>query len=79
MSPPPVSPRTPPTRELPYSLLPAVSEHTISAQWGVTENGRRARYYQPTAAGRAHLRDESDRLTDYVDALTAILSARTAT
>jgi DNA-binding PadR family transcriptional regulator len=51
----------------------------LTAQWGVTENGRRARYYQPTAAGRAYLRDESDRLTDYVDALTAILSARTAT
>ncbi|HTJ23093.1 MAG TPA: helix-turn-helix transcriptional regulator [Gemmatimonadaceae bacterium] len=49
----------------------------VAAEWGITENGRRARYYRPTAAGRAHLRAETKRLTDYVDALTSILSGRT--
>jgi DNA-binding PadR family transcriptional regulator len=44
----------------------------------VTEKGRRARYYRLTAAGRAHLRAEAARLADYVDALTAVLAARTA-
>jgi transcriptional regulator len=50
----------------------------LAARWGVTEKGRRARYYELTAAGRAHLRAESAKLTDYVDALTTVLAARTA-
>ena len=50
----------------------------LAAGWGVTANGRRARYYQPTAAGRAHLEEEAARLADYVDALTTVLAARTA-
>jgi transcriptional regulator len=50
----------------------------LAAEWGVTEKARRARYYRLTAAGRAHLRAETARLTDYVDALTAVLSARAA-
>lgn len=50
----------------------------LAAEWGTTGKGRRARYYRVTASGRAHLRAESARLTDYVDALTTILAARTA-
>ena len=50
----------------------------LAADWGVTEKGRRARYYRLTHAGRAHLGAESARLTDYVDALTAVLAARSA-
>ncbi len=50
----------------------------IAAEWGVTEKARRARYYQVTKAGRAHLAAETARLTEYVDALTTILAARTA-
>jgi transcriptional regulator len=48
----------------------------ISAAWGVTKNGRRARYYQMTPAGRAHLRAETRALAAHVDALTSVLSAR---
>ena len=50
----------------------------LGAEWGVTKNGRRARYYRLTAAGRAHLRAESDRLVDHFDALVTILGARTS-
>ena len=50
----------------------------LQAEWGVTEKARRARYYRLTSAGRAHLRAETERLTEYVDALTTILAARTA-
>lgn len=50
----------------------------LAAEWGVTENGRRARYYRLTTAGRAHLRAETTRLTEYASALTDVLSARTA-
>ncbi len=50
----------------------------LAGEWGITENGRRARYYTITAAGRAHLRAEAKRLTEYADALTAVLNTRTA-
>ena len=50
----------------------------IVAEWGVTKNGRRARYYRITPAGRTHLRAESARLVDHFDAVAAILSAKTA-
>lgn len=50
----------------------------LTAEWGITENGRRARYYRLTAAGRAHLRTETKRLTNYAGALTAVLTARSA-
>src|SRR3954464_13075206 len=48
----------------------------IAADWGVTKNGRRARYYKLTTAGRALLRTESDRLVDHFDALTTVLAAK---
>ena len=51
----------------------------LTADWGVTSNNRRARYYQHTVSGRAALREESAALVEHVAALTAILAARTAT
>jgi PadR family transcriptional regulator, regulatory protein PadR len=50
----------------------------LAADWGITDKGRRARYYRLTRAGRAHLAAETAKLTDYVDALTTVLAARTA-
>ena len=50
----------------------------LTAAWGVTGNGRRARYYSLTAAGRATLREESAALVDHVEALADILGARRA-
>jgi transcriptional regulator len=50
----------------------------IAAEWGVTKNGRRARYYRLTPSGRTHLRAESDRLVDHFDALTTVLATRKA-
>lgn len=45
------------------SLYPALHRMTrrgwIKAQWGLSENNRRARYYQLTAQGRAQLVDEA--------------------
>jgi DNA-binding PadR family transcriptional regulator len=48
----------------------------VEAEWGVTENNRRARYYRITAAGRAHLRAESARWVRYAETVTSILTAR---
>jgi PadR family transcriptional regulator PadR len=50
----------------------------LTAEWGMTDNGRRARYYRLTRQGRAHLRAESKRLTEYASALTGVLGARSA-
>jgi len=50
----------------------------LAAGWDVTENGRRAKYYRITPAGRDHLRAESARLVDYFDAIVAVLRAKTA-
>lgn len=48
----------------------------IAAEWGVTKNDRRARYYRITPAGREHLRAESARLVDHLGAVVAILGAK---
>jgi PadR family transcriptional regulator PadR len=50
----------------------------LAAEWGITDNGRRARYYRLTSAGRVHLRAESKRLTDYAETLALVLAARSA-
>jgi len=50
----------------------------IAAEWGVTKNGRQAKYYRITSAGRDYLKAESSRLVDHLGAVVAILSAKTA-
>src|SRR5579872_3670011 len=37
----------------------------IRAEWGITDNNRRARYYSVTAAGRVHLRRAAATLLRY--------------
>jgi PadR family transcriptional regulator, regulatory protein PadR len=50
----------------------------VEADWGTTENNRRARYYSLTASGRAHLRSETRRLVRFAATLMAVLqSSRT--
>ena len=44
----------------------------IESDWGVSEKGRRARYYRLTAAGRKALREEEDRWERYVAAVAKI-------
>lgn len=46
----------------------------LAAEWGVTENNRRARYYRITPAGRAHLRAETALWVRYVDTVTGVLT-----
>ena len=62
-----------------YQALHRMEERgLIVAQWGITENNRRARYYQLTAAGRAHLRSETSRWVRYAETVTDILTTRDA-
>ena len=46
----------------------------IEAEWGVTENNRRARYYRIGAVGRAHLRRETATWVRYAETVTGILT-----
>ncbi len=63
-----------------YQALHRMEERgLVDAEWGVTENNRRARYYRITAAGRAHLRSESARWVRYAETVTSILTARQRT
>jgi PadR family transcriptional regulator PadR len=48
----------------------------LTASWGTTENNRKARYYNVTAAGKVHLRAETAALKSSVAALAAILDTR---
>ena len=45
------------------ALYPALSrlegQALLSAEWGISDNNRRAKYYQLTAAGRKRLREET--------------------
>jgi DNA-binding PadR family transcriptional regulator len=50
----------------------------ITADWGVTQNGRRARYYRLAPAGRKHLQTETAHFVEHFDALLSILGARKA-
>lgn len=47
----------------------------VSSSWGVSETGRRARYYELTAAGRAQFRVEKNTWTRYAHAVFAALEA----
>lgn len=49
----------------------------VAAEWGVTENNRRARYYEITPAGRAHLEKERAGWLRYAQRVQAILALRT--
>lgn len=46
----------------------------VAAEWGVTENNRRARYYRVTRAGRAHLTRETATWVRYAETVTGILT-----
>lgn len=45
----------------------------VKAEWGLTENNRRARYYTLTPAGRTHLRKETARFVRYTETMIGIL------
>jgi PadR family transcriptional regulator, regulatory protein PadR len=60
-----------------FALLRLEKRELIDAEWGVTENNRRARYYRITSRGRRELKAQSAALLRYARALTAILGGQT--
>ena len=45
----------------------------VTARWGKTDTGRRAKFYSLTKAGREHLGKELARLTEYSEAVLSLL------
>lgn len=59
-----------------YQALHRLEErHLVAAEWGVTENNQRARYYRITKAGRAHLSAETAQWVRYAKTVTDILTS----
>ena len=60
------------------SLYPALyrleRNDLIAAEWGQSENNRRAKYYRLTAAGRRRLRDETAGWNRLASAISAALN-----
>lgn len=58
-----------------YQALHRMEERgLIAAEWGVTANNRRARYYRATPEGRAHLGAETKKWVRYAETVTRILT-----
>ena len=59
------------------SLYPALyrleRRGLIRARWASTDNGRRAKVYSVTAAGRAHLADQRETWARFSSAMAAVL------
>lgn len=59
-----------------YQALHRMEERgLVAAEWGITENNQRARYYRLTRAGRAHLGAETTQWVRYAQMVTGILTA----
>ena len=60
------------------SLYPALQrlllEGYVKAEWGASENNRRARYYTLTAAGHRHLASERKEFEHIVGAIRLVLA-----
>ena len=60
------------------SLYPALQrlllKGSVKAEWGASENNRRARYYTLTASGRKHLAAERQNLDRIIVAIHKVLS-----
>ena len=60
------------------SLYPALHRMMqagwLKAEWGASENNRRARYYSITAAGRRQLTEEEENWTKLTEAVARVLT-----
>ena len=58
------------------ALFRLVRQGYLKASWGVSDNHRRAKFYELTSAGRKRLRQEEDSWNRLVAAIAAALGAR---
>jgi transcriptional regulator len=62
-------------RALYFALHRLEEQGLVESEWGLSENNRRARYYQLTTAGRVQLRAKARSWTRYAEAVHKILAA----
>ena len=48
-------------------------QRLVRAEWGLSENNRKAKFYQLTAKGRQQLRRETSKWEQYADAVSKVL------
>ena len=58
------------------ALFRLVRQGLMKATWGTSDNNRRAKFYELTAAGRKRLREEADGWNRLVTAIAAALGAQ---
>src|ERR1700744_1816555 len=58
------------------ALFRLVRQGLLTADWGKSENNRRAKFYELTSKGRKRLQEETDGWNRLVAAITSALSAR---
>lgn len=58
------------------ALFRLVRQNLLKASWGISENNRRAKFYELTATGRKRLREEADGWNRLASAMAAALAAR---
>ena len=58
------------------ALFRLVRQGLLKASWGTSENNRRAKFYELTAAGRKRLREEQEGWNRLAAAMAAALAAR---
>lgn len=58
------------------ALFRLVRQGLLKASWGTSENNRKAKFYELTAAGRKRLREESDGWSRLANAMAAALGAK---
>ncbi|HTZ31365.1 MAG TPA: PadR family transcriptional regulator [Methylomirabilota bacterium] len=57
------------------ALFRLVRQGLLKASWGTSENNRRAKYYELTAAGKKRLKQEAEDWKRLVAAMTSVLGA----
>jgi transcriptional regulator len=63
-----------------YTALYRLAEQDlVESEWGHAENGKRARFYRITPAGRRHLLAEAARWDAYVAAIGRVMTAAPTT
>jgi transcriptional regulator len=61
-----------------YAALHRLEEREwVEAEWGLSDKGKRAKFYKLTARGRQQLRSESARWQRYAEAVASMLGATT--
>jgi PadR family transcriptional regulator, regulatory protein PadR len=58
------------------ALFRLVRQGLLKADWGTSENNRRAKFYELTSAGRRRLQQETEGWNRLADAIASALAAR---